>query len=115
FGDPVIVPAPKNCLVQVGFEDEDALFPNDNRVFRGFDFLREYFMFPRKFIGFRLVGLAQVMPKLKAKSVELLITFDEVTTRLMAAVRPEMFSLYTAPAINLFEKTTDRIGVKSNF
>lgn len=115
FGDPVIVPAPRDCIRQVGFDDEDALFPNDNRIFRGFDFLREYFMFPRKFIGFRLVGLASVIPKLKAKSVELLITFNEVTTRLAAAVRPEMFSLYTAPAINLFEKTTDRIAVKSNF
>ena len=50
---------------QLGFEDEDALFPNDNRIFRGFDFLREYFMFPRKFLGFKLTGLATVMPKLK--------------------------------------------------
>ena len=25
-----------------------------------------------------------------------------------------MFALYAAPAINLFEKTTDRIAVKSN-
>ena len=115
FGDPVIVAAPKDCIRQIGFDDEDALFPNDNRIFHGFDYLREYFMFPRKFIGFRLVGLAEVMPKLKAKSVELLITFDEVAARLAAAVRPEMFSLYTAPAINLFEKTTDRIAVKSNF
>lgn len=115
FGDPVIVPAPKDCIRQIGFDDEDALFPNDNRVFHGFDFLREYFMFPRKFIGFRLVGLARVMPRLKAKSVDLLITFDEVTARLAAAVRPEMFALHAAPAVNLFEKTTDRIAVKSNF
>lgn len=115
FGDPVIVAAPRNCIRQIGFDDEEALYPNDNRIFRGFDFLREYFMFPRKFIGFRLVGLAEVMPRLKAKSVDLLITFDDVTTRLVAAVRPEMFSLYTAPAINLFEKTTDRIPVKSSF
>jgi type VI secretion system protein ImpG len=115
FEDPVIVPAPKDCIRQIGFDEEDALFPNDNRIFHGFDFLREYFMFPRKFIGFRLVGLAGVMPKLKAKSVDLLITFDEVTARLAAAVRPEMFALYAAPAVNLFEKTTDRIAVKSNF
>ncbi len=115
FGDPVIVRAPRDCIRQIGFEDDDALLPNDNRIFRGFDFLREYFMFPRKFMGFRLVGLNAVMPKLKAKSVDLLITFDEVTARLAAAVRSEMFALYAAPAINLFEKTTDRIAVKSNF
>jgi type VI secretion system protein ImpG len=115
FGDPVIVPAPRDCIRQLGFDEEDALFPNDNRIFRGFDFLREYFMFPRKFIGCRLTGLSAVMPKLKAKSVDLLIAFDEVTARLAAAVRPEMFALYTAPAVNLFEKTTDRIAIKSNF
>ena len=30
------------------------------------------------------------------------------------AVQPSMFALYAAPAINLFEKTTDRIALKSN-
>ncbi len=97
FGDPVFVPAPKNCLVQVGFDEEDALFPNDNRIFRGFDFLREYFMFPRKFLAFRLVGLASAMPKLKAKSVDILFAFNKVTARLAAAVQPAMFALYAAP------------------
>ena len=115
FGDPVVIPAPKDCVQQIGFGDEDALFPNDNRIFRGFDFLREYFTFPRKFLGMRLERLAEVMPRLKARTIELVITFSEVTTRLAAAVRPEMFSLYTAPAINLFEKTTDRISIKSSF
>ena len=114
FGDPVIVPAPRDCIRQVGFGDEEALFPNDNRIFRGFDFLREYFMFPRKFLAFKLINLNQVMPKLRMKSFDVLITFNEVTVRLAAAVQPSLFSLYTAPAINLFEKTTDRIPVKSN-
>lgn len=114
FGDPVVVPAPPDCIEQIGFEDEDALFPNDNRIFRGFDLLREYFMFPRKFIGCRLVSLARVFARLPAKSFDLIFTFDEVTARLAAAVRPEMFALYAAPAVNLFEKTTDRIPVRSN-
>ena len=114
FGDPVVVPAPRNCIQQIGMEDDDALFPNDNRVFRGFDFLREYFLFPRKFLGFRLVGLSELMPKLKTKSIDILFTFNEVTTRLAAAVQKSMFALYTAPAVNLFEKTADRIPMKSN-
>jgi type VI secretion system protein ImpG len=114
FGDPVIVPAPKNCVAQIGFEEDDAFFPNDNRIFRGFDFLREYFMFPRKFLGFKLTGLSAIVPKLKAKSVDVLFAFDEVTARL-TAIQSAMFALYAAPAINLFEKTTDRISIKSNF
>jgi type VI secretion system protein ImpG len=114
FGDPVIVPAAPDSLLQLGFEDEDALLPNDNRIFRGFDLLREYFTFPRKFLGFELTKLAHAMPKLAAKSVDILFAFDEVNTRLPAAVHAGMFALYAAPAVNLFEKTTDRVAIRSN-
>src|SRR6185503_10833949 len=114
FEDPVVVPAPATRLTQIGFDEEDALLPNDNRIFRGFDLLREYFLFPRKFLGFRLTGLNTVMPKLAAKTVELILVFDEVNARLAAAVQRSMFALYAALAINLFEKTADRIPVKTN-
>lgn len=114
FGDPVVQAAPPDCLQQIGFAREDALFPNDNRVFEGFDLLREFFVFPRKFLGCRLTGLAGIIPQLKAKTIDVLFAFDEVNSRLSAAVQPSMFSLYAAPAINLFEKTTDRIPLKSN-
>ncbi|MBR1155218.1 type VI secretion system baseplate subunit TssF [Bradyrhizobium sp. JYMT SZCCT0428] len=114
FGDPIIHRASTDCLQQVGFERNDALFPNDYRVFEGFDLLREYFVFPRKFLGCNLTRLGDVLPLLKAKTVDVLIAFNEVNVRLAAAIRPEMFALYAAPAINLFEKTTDRIALKSN-
>lgn len=114
FGDPVIFPAPAGCLQQVGFDRDDGLFPNDNRVFEGFDLLREFFVFPRKFLGCSLTRLDAVLPQLKAKTVDILFAFDEVNARLAAAVQPDMFALYAAPAINLFEKTTDRIPLKSS-
>src|SRR3954468_10987977 len=114
YGDPVIVPAAANCLSQLGFDDDQSLLPNDNRIFRGFDLLREYFMFPRKFLGFALGKLAAVMPRLTAKTVDILFAFDEVNARLPAAVQAGMFALYAAPAVNLFEKTTDRVAIKSN-
>lgn len=114
FGDPVVVRAPPDCLAQVGFGDDETLFPNDNRMFRGFDYLREYFMFPRKFLAFNITKLQQILPQLPAKSIDLLLAFDEVNTRLSAAVHEGMFALYVAPAINLFEKTTDRVPVKPN-
>jgi type VI secretion system protein ImpG len=114
FGDPVVFPAPAQCLQQVGFEREDALFPNDHRVFEGFDLLREFFVFPRKFLGCNFTHLDAVLPRLKAKTVDIVFAFDEVNARLAAAVQPEMFALYAAPAINLFEKTTDRIPLKSS-
>ncbi|ACL57979.1 type VI secretion system baseplate subunit TssF [Methylobacterium nodulans] len=113
FGDPVVVPAPPGCLAPVGFEREEALLPNDLRVFEGFDLLREYFMFPRKFLGFRLTGLREVLPRLTARSVDVIVTFRECNARLAAAVRPEAFALYAAPAVNLFEMTTDRVPVRA--
>jgi type VI secretion system protein ImpG len=114
FGDPVVCPLPPNCLQQVGFEREDALFPNDARVFEGFDLLREFFVFPRKFLGFELTGLDRIFSQLEAKTVDILFAFDEVNVRLAPAVQPSMFAMYAAPAVNLFEKTTDRIALKSN-
>jgi type VI secretion system protein ImpG len=114
YGDAVVHRAPADSLQQVGFDRADALFPNDYRVFEGFDLLREFFVFPRKFLGFNLTGLGEVMPKLRAKTVDILFAFDEVNARLAAAVRPDMFAPYAAPAINLFEKTVDRIALKSN-
>jgi len=114
FGDPVVVSAPTVGVVQLGFDDEDRLLGTDQRVFRGFEYLREYFTFPRKFLGFSLTGLDAIIRKLTAKTVDVLFVFDEVNHRLPAAVRPEMFSLYTAPAVNLFEMTTDRVAVRPN-
>ena len=114
FGDPVVVPGNADMLRQIGFAEEEALVTNDKRVFRGFDFLREYFTFPRRFLGFSLEGLGAIAPKLAAKSIDIVLAFDETNTRLPAAVRKEFFALYAAPAVNLFEKTLDRIPIKSN-
>lgn len=116
FGNTVTpVPRlPSESLVQLGFDDNDALMPNDDRIFRGFDHLREYFMFPRKFLGFTLLGLDRVLRTLGAKSFDLVFCFNAMNSRLSAAVRPDRFALYAAPAINLFSKDMDRIPVKPN-
>jgi type VI secretion system protein ImpG len=114
FGDPVALRGDPAMLAQIGFSENEALIPNDLRLFRGFDFLREYLAFPRKFLGFDLGGLEKIMPRLDAKTFDVIFTFDEVNPRLGPAVRPEAFSLYATPAVNLFEKTLDRVPVTSN-
>ena len=90
FGNPVILEAPRECLQQIGFEPDDTLFARDHRVFEGFDLLREYFAFPRKFLGCRLTGLNEVLSRIKARTVDIVFAFDELNTRLAAAVRPEL-------------------------
>jgi type VI secretion system protein ImpG len=114
FGDPVVVQAPPDCLQQIGFDADDTLFPSDHRVFEGFDLLREYFAFPRKFLGCRLAGIDGILSRIQARAVDIVFAFDELNARLAAAVQPQSFALYAAPAINLFEKTTDRVQLKSN-
>lgn len=114
YGDPVVARLPPDAVQQVGFDEQDSLFPIDNRVFRGSELLREYFTFPRKFLGFKLTRLREIMPRLCSKSIDIVFAFDEQNLRLAAAVEPKAFSLHTAPAINLFEKSTDRIAIAPN-
>ncbi|MCG5233961.1 type VI secretion system baseplate subunit TssF [Xanthobacter oligotrophicus] len=114
FGDPVVIEAEAASLTQLGLGDHETLAPSDNRVFHGFSLLKDYFLFPRKYLSFRLERIDRVISRINAKSFDIFILFSESSLRLAAAVSREMFCLYAAPAINLFEKTTDRIPVKSN-
>lgn len=113
--DAMVIEAPKDFIRQVGFDETESLLPNDDRVFRGFDLIREYFMFPRKFLGFDLLlDRAKVLSRLPARTIDVILGFDEVNATLTAAVQRDMFALYTAPAVNLFEMSTDRISVTKN-
>ena len=114
FGDPIIAPGRPDMIRQIGFEENEALIPNHNQLFRGFDFLRDYFAFPRRFLGFDLIDLDTVSARLNAKTVDIVIAFDDANPQLAAAVRKEFFALYASPGVNLFEKRLDRIPVRSN-
>ncbi len=115
FGDPVVVPAGPECIEQLGFRDDESLFPRNDRIFSGFEWLREYFIFPRKFLGFRLTGLRARSWRVSNPATSTSLSALRRSTRgLQVAVTPQMFALYAAPAINLFEKSTDRVPVTSN-
>jgi len=114
FGDPVVTRLSHEQIGQIGFDEADSLLPNDDRIFRGFDLVREYFLFPRKFLGFRLSGLKRVLAQLKVKTIEIIIVFDQTVQRLAGATNKDVFALYAGAAVNLFEMTTDRLPVRSN-
>lgn len=114
FGNPVLFKLPGDCIRQVGLEHEETLLPGDNRVFRGFDLLRELFILPEKFLGFRLTGLKDVLARIPARQADFIITFDRPDARLPSVVRARSFALYAAPVVNLFEMQAGRITVKSN-
>ena len=112
FGDPVVLAAPPDCVSQIGFDEAEALLPRNDRLFSGFDLLREYFTFPAKFLGMRLSGLRTLFARIPARQIDILLSFNELNVRLAAAVRPDSLALYAAPAVNLFEKALDRIPVR---
>lgn len=114
FGDPVVFRAPEGIIEQIGFDPDDALIGADQRVFRGFDFLRDLFVLPQKFLGFRLTRLNELFARVQARAVEIVILFDEANPRLPSVVQRGLFQLYAAPAVNLFEKTLDRVQVRPN-
>jgi type VI secretion system protein ImpG len=112
FGDPVVLSGTGVEIRPLGLEADEQLFPQEDRLFSGFSLLRDYFMLPRKFLGFELIGLDKILPKVPARMLEIVMTFNEVNPRLATYAVRENFALFTASAINLFEKTTDRLSVK---
>lgn len=110
-GDPMFMPMTLDQVQQIGFEESDHLAPFDQRAFLGFETLREYFIFPQKFTGFRLTKLRPLMQRLSATNVDILFEFDTVRPQLASVVNPAMFCLYAAPATNLFEMQCSRVPI----
>ena len=114
-GDPVFIPCPPDFLEQVGFREEERLFPEEDKVFEGFSWLREYWILPQKFLGFRMRGLRRLLSKIPAPMFDLLIEFDTSQPKLAATVEPGQFRLYAAPAVNLFEERCSRVRPDPKF
>jgi type VI secretion system protein ImpG len=113
FGDPRFVAAPPDMLRQIGFEENEPLFGHDDRVFTGFALLRDFFVFPQKFTGFRLENLRRALATIAAPAFDMLFEFDSAVSRLASVVNPSLFSLYAAPAANLFEMQCARVPVST--
>jgi len=54
------------CLQQIGFDRDDALFARDHRVFEGFDLCANNSL-SRKFLGCRLTGIDEVLSRIKSR------------------------------------------------
>ncbi|MCC5974376.1 MAG: type VI secretion system baseplate subunit TssF, partial [Rubellimicrobium sp.] len=108
-GDPVFVRLDPRSIEQLGFDDGVFLYPRKTRLFDGMARLREAFAFPRKLLGFRLVGLGPVLKRIKAGEAQILMEFGRVDRRLAGRLGPDQFSLNTAPAVNLFEEHSSQV------
>lgn len=108
-GDAVFTRLPKTAITPVGFGADARLFPHHNRQFDGFALLREYFVFPRKFLGIRLGGLQAHLPLVKAAQMQIVFEFDTPHTRLVNQIDTGHITLNAAPAVNLFDEISSQV------
>ncbi|MGH1330363.1 MAG: type VI secretion system baseplate subunit TssF [Paracoccaceae bacterium] len=108
-GDPAFIRLNPDQIEQVGFGDEDHLFPHDGRLFNGFATLREAFAFPRKFLGFRLTGLGDILPRITAGEMQIVMEFGTANKDVASRVTGEHFRLHSVPAVNLFEESASQV------
>ena len=103
---------PASCLQAIGFASDEALLPNNNRGFEGHRLLLEYFVFPERFRGLELGGLADALERVGAeREVEVFITLNNRNDALENIVDASRFELFCTPVVNLFEKRCDRIHI----
>lgn len=110
-GDPVFSTVPLDHVEQVGFEDDERLFPHNTRLFDGFALLREYFVFPRKFLGFRIRGLHDRLRNIRAGRVQVILEFNKVSRGLASRLEKQHLALHAAPAVNLFEEMSSQVRI----
>ncbi|WP_420382733.1 type VI secretion system baseplate subunit TssF [Novosphingobium sp.] len=98
---------------QVGFADDEALLPPEQRSFRGYRLLAEFFACPERFLFVRLGGLRKAFAAAKGGPCDIVLLFSRAAPVLTGAVAPANFRLFATPAINLFEKQLGRVAVNA--
>ena len=105
---------PGGSVRHAGFGDDEALLPVTLRGFQGYRLLQEYFAFPERFRFIEVGGLAPAVRQAAVDEIELVLLFDRGQPGLESVVDKTQFSLFCAPAINLFPKRADRIHLSDN-
>jgi len=114
-GGPAGSPLPATSIRTVGFSEDQAVLPPSPNGFEGYRLLSEYFAFPDRFLFFELAGFKDSWAKMEGDEVDLVILLNDQDTGLEGQVDASCFSLFCTPAVNLFEKTLDRIQLSSRF
>jgi len=104
---------PGGSIEEIGFEEGRSLFGHDDRVFAGFNQLKEYFLFPHRFLGFRLKGLADKLKHIDADRIEIYFEFESSSKRMSSIIKAKSFALYAAPVANLFEATCTPVPLRT--
>lgn len=101
----------KTNIHRMGFEDDQALIPNDRRGFSGYRLLQEYFSFPQRFMFFEIRGLQAAFQKCDAGEIDILILLNRGDVQMEQTLDASNFALNCVPAINLFPMIADRFDI----
>ena len=96
-----------------GFERDEALLPTPQQSFDGYRLLQEYFAMPERFHFVTLTGLSRGLARTVGDAMDVYILLRDGLPQIAAGVTPEAFKLHCVPAINLFEKRSDRVHITS--
>ena len=100
--------APKQVKC-AGYGDKEALLPVTLRNFQGYRLIQEYFALPQRFLFVDIDGLSPIIAKHDGNELEVVILLQRGDASLENVVDGGNFSLFCAPAVNLFPKRTDRV------
>ena len=108
-GESTILPA--TALQPEGFAADQALLPNDPRVFQGYRLLHEYFAFPQRFLFFSISGLRVPLNRLGKNVFDLTVLLDRNADALASTVHKNCFELNCVPVVNIFRRSGSRLSI----
>ncbi|CDH23234.1 type VI secretion system baseplate subunit TssF [Xenorhabdus bovienii] len=95
-----------------GFDDEQALLPNDPRNFSGYRQVQEYFAFPARFRFFSICGMQPLLKETKKDvEFEFILLLNKTDSSLESLIDTSYLALNCTPVINLFPKMSERVTV----
>jgi len=100
----------KDHLKQVGFSESESIFPIDKRTFEGHRLLREYYLFPQKFMFFELTGISEILKKCEEPVINIIFLFNK-SSNMLKNLGKENLCLFCCPAVNLFKSTLSRVAI----
>lgn len=113
-GDILAMLDGESSVAAAGYDDDEAMLPTAPASFDGYRLLREYFMLPERFLFATVGGLRHAVRKASGHTFEIVLLSGRAVPELEGIVTPANVSLFAAPAINLFERRTDRINVEGH-
>ncbi|MBN1980343.1 MAG: type VI secretion system baseplate subunit TssF [Chitinivibrionales bacterium] len=108
-GQHIVELDPETAITAGGCEANTSLLPSDHRSFWGYMLLREYFIYPEKFMFFHINGFDQI-PRIEPAPQS--ITYTVHLAKNIPAEKPfstDYFRLYCTPAVNLFLKESEPV------